>query len=99
MKHELFEVLDAADPQWQKRYPTLAHAASGLRAVEEYHEFIKTPEGQQYVRKVASAHNHARDNERRAAQINAERRMAAAALRDRSSTILVDSGEAFTDGE
>ena len=98
-RHELFDVLEAADPNWQKRYASLAHAASGLRAVDEYHEFIKTPDGQQYVRKVMSVHNHARDNERRAQQIDAERRMAAAAARDRSSTILVDTGESFSDVE
>ena len=98
-RHELFEVLEAADPNWQKRYRSIAHAASGLRAMDEYRDFIKTPAGVHYLRKVASAHNHARDNERRAQQIDAERRMAAAAVRDRSSTILVDTGESFSDVE
>jgi predicted metal-dependent HD superfamily phosphohydrolase len=100
-RHELFDELDAADPRWQKNYRSIPHAAAGLNLLKSYRDFANTPAGVEYRRKIASAHDHVGDNARRANQIAAERRMAAAASRDRSAVNIESTvrEESFFDGE
>ena len=47
-KHELFEQLDAFDPQWQEHYHTLYLAAKAAGEEDLFRDFLTTPEGARY---------------------------------------------------
>lgn len=96
--HELFEELSAADPTWQLRYKSVEHAALALNLQDSFEDYLKTPAGQLYRARFAHVHDHLADNARRAAQIAAERSMAAQGARERAVANLEDAvrDEAFS---
>lgn len=71
MKHELFEELDAFDPKWRDRYPTIGEAAGAAGVPGLYHEWRSTPEGRAYAARMAGVPNYAQAI--KAAQEAAER--------------------------
>ncbi len=50
MKHELFEELEAFDPKWQSHYANIAQAACAAGVMNIYRYWIKTREGEAYLR-------------------------------------------------
>jgi hypothetical protein len=55
MMHELFEELDAFDPNWQKNYKTILEAVSacGYPANHLFNHWLNTPEGWRYIQTMA----------------------------------------------
>jgi hypothetical protein len=78
-RHELFEILDAAAPQWQTEFNSLYLAAARLGAVDEYNAYMLTDQGKAYLRNVLSAWDHIGDNAKRRAEIQAHMAMASRA--------------------
>ena len=59
MDHELFEQLDACDPKWRQRYPTLLAAAREADVVGLYHQYLATPGGRLYLQTTAGVPDYA----------------------------------------
>lgn len=72
---ELIEELEAFDPKYRDRYPTLRDAAKAAGILPEFTKWLASPDGKRYL-EVASAHNHVEDNRMRRLQVDAELQMA-----------------------
>lgn len=71
-RHELFDLLDVIKPKWRVEYKTLRSAALAAGVLAEYNDYLQTPAGIHYLQHIATAHDHAGDNEKRRAAIEAE---------------------------
>lgn len=53
MEHdELFEILDAINPQWRSTYATLRAAVERYGLWSEYYAYMRTPEGRKRKREI-----------------------------------------------
>lgn len=52
--HELFEEIEAYDPKWRQRYPTVRAAAQAAGCPELYTKWLLTPAGRTYADHIAS---------------------------------------------
>jgi hypothetical protein len=53
--HPLFEELQAFDPRYQHRYPTLRDAAQAAGVMDLFADYLRTQDGHKYAREVATA--------------------------------------------
>ena len=71
-KHELFEELDAFDPQWQNRYPSVLSAAAAAKCKDLLNQWLDTPEGEVYLTNVAAVRDYMAEIEQYRRQVEAE---------------------------
>lgn len=64
LTQELHEELDAFDPKWKERYPSIAAAAHAADVGELYGRWLSTPDGVKYTSAVAGVPDHVGDSRR-----------------------------------
>lgn len=81
MKHELFDELDAVNPRWQSQYSTLPEAARAYGLHDLLQEYLTSPTGQEYSRRMAGVIDWEAVSRRNRAQRDAELGLANTARR------------------
>lgn len=68
---ELHEELDAFDPRWKERYPSIARAAEAANVTELYGRWLATSDGQKYAGAIKELPDRVGDARREADAMNA----------------------------
>jgi len=62
-RHELFEELDAFDPQWQKNYRSVISAAQAAGASAILKEWLRTHQGETYLSHIHATRDYLKEIE------------------------------------
>ena len=57
-KHELFEELEAFDPNWQRNYRSVITAAKAAKADELLREWLRTHQGETYLSHIHATRDY-----------------------------------------
>lgn len=68
---DLHEELEAFDPAWRERFPSIAAAARAAGVSEMYGRWLRTPDGCKYAAAVKGLSDHVGDSKREAEAMRA----------------------------